>query len=165
MFESVRSGWQRGGKEKMKERSWNGLTPHWSGNVSLSRPTEEWGAHDPACHLPGKPGKPTSLLALTAWLGSVCRPGVSCVTVAECFQVNGTGLEVRKPGFHRSTSVVPDAFIATRGGKHGFNWEFSVIRGSELGYPASCPVLPAKRVSPTIPVIEEKTMPLDIVVP
>lgn len=83
------------------------------------------------------PGKPVSF-TLPTWLGSIFKPRAS-VTVPECLQVNGTGLEVREPGIYRSTILVADKIIDTYGEKHDFHSELGIIHDSELGCPASRP--------------------------
>lgn len=69
----------------MKERFWNGLILYWSGNVLLSRFIEEWGIYDFVCYFFGKLGKLILFFVFIVWLGFVCRFGVLCVIVVECF--------------------------------------------------------------------------------
>ena len=136
----------KGRKGEGERKSQYGLAPPWSRNV-LNQPLEEWrgagagwreGGGTPAPHLLGKP---VSLFTLTPWLG--------------CFQtwslmyhcgllVNDTGLEIRKPGFQRNTSLADrevflwkraDTFIAIHGGKHCFHPEFSIIHGCLASHP------------------------------
>ena len=79
--------------------------------------------------------------------------------------VNQTGLEVRKPGSHRRTFLIADAFIATRERKHGFIMSLVLPMVQSWAVQLPSPILPVKWMSPTIPVTKEKIMPLDTVIP